>query len=114
MEEKNAFKPAPGIFGWNFCGIMCLVFSILFFILNRKLLYGNLLELSMEAVQVKLAAAAALLLIPILWCGSVLALGIWNHDTASRLKVGKRCVLLSFLIILIFVALFLINATRLS
>ena len=82
MEEKSAFKPDWRISGWNSSGILCLVFSILFFILNRKFLYGNMLEQSLETVLAKLAVAAALLSIPILWCGSALALGIWNHDTA--------------------------------
>lgn len=92
---------------YNYCGIGSLVFSGLFFVINSPLLYEDkILKFSLQSVFLRLSMAIGLLSIPILWCNTAIALNIYNHNTANQLRVGKACVLISFLIVAIFIILF--------
>ena len=92
---------------YNYCGIGSLVFSGLFFVINSPLLYEDeILKISLQSVFLRLFMAIGLLFIPILWCYTAIVLNIYNHNTANQLRVGRTCVLISFLIITIFMILF--------
>lgn len=94
---------------YNYCGIGSLVFSGLFFVINSNLLYEDkMLEISLRLVFLRLSLAIGLLFIPIVWGYTAIVLNIYNRNTASQLRIGKFCVFISFLIIMIFIILFVL------